>query len=304
MIQHHPEMEKQMMERSGIERFGRRQEAAGSQAASPRKYDRRGVVVRAEKIWPRSVIVASQLGLLGLLLALWEVGARVGLVDPFFWSYPSAIFQSGLQFASRWSALYDTWFTVFATLIGFVVGTLGGAAIGLSFWWSKNIAAIIEPYVVVFNAVPKLAFAPLIILIFGIGIGSKIALAIALTMVISILAAYSGVKAIDEDLVRMMYALGGRKYQIFLKAVVPSVMPWVISSMRVNIGMALTGTIVGEFVSSKYGLGKLIMYAGSTYDMALIWVGIIVLSTVAVLMYATVTWLERVLLRGIHATAG
>jgi NitT/TauT family transport system permease protein len=233
---------------------------------------------------------------------LWEIGARVGWVDPFFWSQPSAIWSAGVTFVTRWSALYDTWFTVSSTLIGFVVGTAGGAAIGLSFWWSRNIAEIFEPYVIVFNAVPKLAFAPLIILIFGIGIASKIALSIALTIVIAILAAYSGVKAVDEDLVRMMYALGGRKYQIFFKAVVPSVLPWVISSMRINIGLALAGTIVGEFVSSKYGLGKLIMYAGSTYDMSLIWVGIIVLSTVAVLMYGVVSRLERVLLRGVHAS--
>lgn len=292
-----------MAEQTRAGEIGKSDELPGRSPALPRKYAGRGVVVKTEKAWPQSVIAVCQVALLGSLVGLWELGAHTGFVDPFFWSHPSAIWDSGVQFAQRWSSLYDTWFTVSATLIGFVVGTIGGAAIGLSFWWSKNVAAIVEPYVVVFNAVPKLAFAPLIILIFGIGIGSKIALAIALTMVISILAAYSGVKAIDDDLVKMMYALGARKYQIFLKAVVPSVMPWVISSMRINIGMALAGTIVGEFVSSKYGLGKLIMYAGSTYDMALIWVGIIVLSTVAVLMYAVVAWLERVLLRGFHATA-
>jgi NitT/TauT family transport system permease protein len=268
----------------------------------PRK-PRRGVVVRVEKRWPRLVILGCQFGILAGILLLWELGARTGWVDPFFWSQPSAIWSAGVVFVTRWSALYDTWFTVSSTLIGFIVGTLAGAAIGLSFWWSRNMAEIFEPYVIVFNSVPKLAFAPLIILIFGIGIASKIALSIALTIVITILAAYSGVKAVDEDLVRMMYALGGRKYQIFFKAVVPSVLPWVISSMRINIGLALAGTIVGEFVSSKYGLGKLIMYAGSTYDMSLIWVGIIVLSTVAVLMYGVVSWLERVLLRGVHASA-
>jgi NitT/TauT family transport system permease protein len=262
---------------------------------------RRGVVVRVEKRWPRVVILACQFGLLAGTLVFWELGVRAHWIDPFFWSQPTAIWTSCVRFVSRWSSLYDTWFTVSSTLIGFVVGTTAGAAIGLCFWWSRNIADIFEPYVVVFNSVPKLAFAPLLILIFGIGISSKIALSIAVTMVISILAAYSGVKAIDEDLVRMMYALGAKKYQIFFKAVVPSALPWVISSMRINIGLALAGTIVGEFVSSKYGLGKLIMYAGSTYDMALIWVGIIVLSTVAVLMYCAVSWLERFLLRGVHA---
>jgi NitT/TauT family transport system permease protein len=262
---------------------------------------RRGIVVRVEKRWPRAVILACQFGLLAAVLVFWEFGVRARWIDPFFWSQPTAIWASGISFVSRWSSFYDTWFTVSSTLIGFTVGTTAGAAIGLSFWWSRNVADIFEPYVVVFNSVPKLAFAPLLILIFGIGISSKIALSIAVTMVISILAAYSGVKAIDDDLVRMMYALGARKYQVFFKAVVPSVLPWVISSMRINIGLALAGTIVGEFVSSKYGLGKLIMYAGSTYDMALIWVGIIVLSTVAVLMYVVVSWLERFLLRGVHA---
>ena len=270
-------------------------------AVGPGRPAPRGIVVRVEKRWPRPLILACQFGLLFAVIVCWEAGVRAHWIDPFFWSQPSAIWASGLKFVSRWSSFYDTWFTVSSTLTGFVVGTLAGAAVGLSFWWSRNLAAIFEPYVIVANSVPKLAFAPLIILIFGIGISSKIVLSIAVTMIISILAAYAGVKAIDEDLVRMMYALGARKHQVFLKAVVPSVLPWVISSMRINIGLALAGTIVGEFVSSKYGLGKLIMYAGSTYDMALIWVGIIVLSTVAVLMYVAVSWLERVLLRGVHA---
>lgn len=270
-------------------------------AVGPGRPAPRGIVVRVEKRWPRPLILACQFGLLFAVIAFWEAGVRAHWIDPFFWSQPSAIWATGLKFVSRWSSLYDTWFTVSSTLTGFVVGTLAGAAVGLSFWWSRNLAAIFEPYVIVANSVPKLAFAPLIILIFGIGISSKIVLSIAVTMIISILAAYAGVKAIDEDLVRMMYALGARKHQVFLKAVVPSVLPWVISSMRINIGLALAGTIVGEFVSSKYGLGKLIMYAGSTYDMALIWVGIIVLSTVAVLMYVAVSWLERFLLRGVHA---
>lgn len=271
---------------------------------APRRTEkRRGVIVPSERLWPRPAIVAIQAALLLAVIAGWEAGARAGYVDPFFWSQPSQIWEAAIKFVGGGSALRDTWFTVGATIAGFTVGTLGGAAIGLSLWWSRNAAAVVEPFVVVFHAVPKLAFAPLIILLFGIGIASKIALAIALTAVISILAALSGVRAIDQDLVRMMYAMGARRHQVFLKVVVPATLPWVISSMRINIGLALAGTIVGEFVSAKAGLGKLIMYAGATYDMALIWVGIIILSGVAVAMYGVVGWLERRFLRGMHANA-
>ena len=261
----------------------------------------RGVVVPTERRWPRARIALTQIGLLALALALWEGGVRAGRIDPFFWSQPSAIYRTAVVFVSQGSALHDTWFTVSATIAGFLVGTVSGAAVGLAFWWSRNVSAVLEPFVIVFHAVPKLAFAPLIILVFGIGIGSKVALAVALTMVISILAAHAGVKAVDEDLVRLMYTLGASRWQVFTKVVVPSGMPWIISSMRINIGMALAGTIVGEFVSSQHGVGKLILYAGSTYEMALIWVGISVLSAVAVAMYAAVIWLERILLRGVRA---
>jgi NitT/TauT family transport system permease protein len=261
----------------------------------------RGVVVRTEQRWSGPRIALTQAAILGLALAAWEGGVRAGRIDPFFWSQPSAIYRTAVVFFTQGSALYDTWFTVSATLAGFLIGTAAGAAIGLGFWWSRNVSAVFEPFVIVFHAVPKLAFAPLIILLFGIGISSKIALAIALTMVISILAAHGGVKAVDEDLVRLMYTLGASRWQVFTKVVVPSSMPWIISSMRINIGMALAGTIVGEFVSSQHGLGKLILYAGSTYEMALIWVGIIILSAVAVGMYAAVVRLERVLLRGMRA---
>ncbi len=261
---------------------------------------RRGVVIPEERRWPVLTLLLLQLASLTTLLGTWEFGVRAGLIDPFFWSSPSLILRSAIIFFSKGSALYDTWFTFSATLAGFVVGSSLGAVIGLSLWWSVNAAALVEPYIVVINAVPKLAFAPLIILIFGIGIGSKIVLAIALTFVVTTLAAYAGVREVDPDLVRLAYSLGGRRWNVFVSVIVPSALPWVISSLRINIGLALAGTIVGEFVSSRYGLGKMILYAGSTYDMGLIWVGIIILSALSVALYYVVLWLERALLRGMH----
>jgi NitT/TauT family transport system permease protein len=261
---------------------------------------RRGVVIPEVRRWPAGTLALVQIALATTLLAGWQGGVAAGVIDPFFWSSPLLIFHSFVLFFSTSAAFYDTWFTFSATIVGFVAGSALGSAIGLALWWSVNAASIVEPYIVMINAVPKLAFAPLIILIFGIGIGSKIVLAIALTFVVTALAAYAGVRAVDPDLVRLAYSLGGKRRNVFVSVIVPSALPWIVSSLRINVGLALAGTIVGEFVSSRYGLGKMIMYAGSTYDMGLIWVGIIVLSALSMALYYTVLWLERTLLRGMH----
>ncbi|MCJ2544113.1 ABC transporter permease [Thermostichus vulcanus] len=258
-----------------------------------------GRTLPRERIWPQWVIWNCQVSLVVLLLASWEIGVRMEWIDPFFWSSPSAILDTALIFIRRGDAFIDTWFTFRSTILGFIFGTLGGAIVGLSFWWSRNYSAIFEPFILIFHAIPKLALGPLVILVFGMGLASKVAMAIALTIVVSILNTYSGVQAVDGDLIRLMYSLGANRWQVFTKVVIPSAMPWIISSLRVNIGLALAGAIVGEFISSQYGLGRKILYAGSTYDIALIWVATIVLSTLAMVMYWLVIQLEKWLLKGV-----
>jgi NitT/TauT family transport system permease protein len=259
---------------------------------------RSGVVIANEKPWPRAAIWALQLLIFVSIVGGWELGAQLGYIDPFFWSSPSRIAKAFVTVFNEGTVFFDTWFTFSATVVGFVAGSLLGGVIGLSLWWSINAAAVVRPYIVVFNAVPKIALGPLIILIFGIGIASKIALAIAFTSVITALAAYAGVLAVDDDLVKLTLSLGGRRRDVFFKVVVPSCLPWIASSLHINIGLALAGAIAGEFISSQYGLGKIIMYAGATYDMALIWVGIIILALLATGLYAVVTWAEHKLMKG------
>lgn len=249
--------------------------------------------------WPAWQLAVARLLLIGLVIGLWEASARLGWIDPFFWSSPSAILRTAWVFVRQGTALTDTWFTFRSTLLGFAAGTAAGAVIGLSFWWSRNYARLFEPFVVAFHSMPKLALGPLVILVFGMGPASKVAMAVAPTVAVSILTAYSGVHAVDPDLERLMYSLGASRWQVFTRVVVPSVLPWVVSSLRVNIGLALSGAIVGEFISSQHGLGRLILYAGQTYDIALIWVGVLILSALSMVMYAAVGWLEGRLLRGV-----
>ena len=251
-----------------------------------------------QRDWPTWALLATQLGILIGALSLWEIGARAGWIDKFFWSQPSAIANTmGIFFASG-DAWVDISFTFRSTILGFLIGTTAGSLLGLSFWWSRNYAAVVQPYVICLESIPKLALAPLIILVFGIGLTSKVVIAIALTIVVSTLTTYAGVKALDPDGEKLFYSLGASRWQVFRKLVVPFCMPWIISVLRVNIGLALTGAIVGEFISSQHGLGRTIFYAGSTYEIALVWVAVFVLSVLAVLMYVAVSWLENVLRKG------
>ena len=253
-----------------------------------------------QKDWPTWALIAVQIGILAGIIALWEIGARAGWIDAFFWSQPSAIFNTLMIFFTTGDAWTDIGFTFRSTIFGFLIGTAAGSLFGLSFWWSRNYAAVVQPYVICLESIPKLALAPLIVLVFGIGLPSKVAVATALTLVVSTLTTYAGVKALDADGEKLFYSLGATRMQVFRKLVVPSCMPWVISVLRVNIGLALTGAIVGEFIASQHGLGRAILYAGQTYDIALVWVAVLVLSTLAVVMYAAVSWLESTLRKGVR----
>jgi NitT/TauT family transport system permease protein len=251
-----------------------------------------------QKDWPLWLIATVQIGILLAAIALWQWGADNGWIDGFFWSKPSAVYATMLKFFAGGQAWTDIGYTFRSTIFGFFLGTASGSLIGLSFWWSRNYAAIAQPYLICFHSLPKLALAPLVILIFGIGLASKVAIATALTIIVSALTTYAGVKALDPDQERLFYSLGASRMQVFRKLVVPFCLPWIISVLRVNIGLALTGAIVGEFIAAQHGLGRAILYAGNTYDIALVWVASLVLSTLAVAMYGAVSWIERVLRKG------
>lgn len=265
-------------------------------AAPPR---RKSNTLKYEMNQPKPWIVnVGRCALFLLVLLVWEAGARWGFINPFFWSQPAEIARtwwSGVQSGTVWQ---DTLYTFRSTVIGFFLGTAGGTLLGLSFWWSKYYARIFEPFIIMFEAMPKLALAPIVVLVFGIGIGSKIAMGFAITIVITTLTTYNGVRSVDKDLVRMVYSLGASRLQAFRKVIVPTAIPAMISALRINIGLALTGAIVGEYIGSERGLGRMIFYAGQTYEISLIWANIFNLSLLSMLLYFLVGRLEAFLLQG------
>lgn len=233
-----------------------------------------------------------------LIVVAWEVLTRIKVIDPYYFSSPWLIMQTAIKAWTAGSLATDIAFTASATIIGFIVGVTLGALIGLSTWWSRVYGNILEPYLVTFNAVPKLALAPVLIIILGIGFQSKIALAIAMCIVPTAIAAYSGVQSVDVDMETLLFSLGAKRRHVFTKVVVPWALPWIVSSLRINIGLALAGTIVGEFVASQAGVGRMILYAGQVMDINLVWVGVVVLSILAIVMYWGVSAFEKYVLKG------
>ena len=243
------------------------------------------------------LINAWRWGLLVALILLWEVGSRLGWIDAFFFSRPSEIWQTAVAKWESGALWRDIVYTGASTLSGFVLGTIVGSALGLAFWFSRPVAMVAEPWLIVLNALPKLALAPVMVIWFGIGFTSKVVLAFLMTVVVSAMSAYGGVQAVDPALETLLMSLGARRRQIFARLVFPSALPSIITGLRVNIALAMAGAIVGEFIASDRGLGRMIVYAGTIFDLKLVWVGVVVLSIVSVLMYAGVVLLEKLLMR-------
>lgn len=227
------------------------------------------------------------------IFAGWEFFSRIGWLDSYYWSSPSLILKTAAIQMTQGTLLSDILYTSGSTLFGFLAGTFVGSAIGLSFWWSKTYAGISEPYLIIFNALPKLALGPVLVIMFGIGFSSKVVLAFLMTVVASSLSAFSGVKSVDPAMETLLYSLGAKRRQVFTKVVVPWSMPWIISCLRINIALALAGSIVGEFIASDKGVGRMIIYAGTILNINLVWVGVFVLSILSIIMYWGVVLFEK-----------
>lgn len=243
-----------------------------------------------------AVIHLWRWGLLLALIVAWELFSRLRLLDPFFFSCPSEILHTAILKWQSGQLPRDIAYTAASTLLGFTLGTVIGSLLGLLFWFSRPVALVAEPWLIVLNALPKLALAPVLVIVFGIGFSSKVILSFLMTVVVAAMSAYGGVQAVDPALHTLLVSLGASRRQIFMQLVVPSAMPSVITGLRVNIALAMAGSIVGEFIASDRGLGRMIVYAGTIFDLKLVWVGVIVLSAVSVLMYGAVVLLEKALL--------
>jgi NitT/TauT family transport system permease protein len=225
--------------------------------------------------------------------AAWEIGVRAGWISAFLVGSPFGIFALGYKMIASGELLSDTWYTLFEAILGFVIGTIAGSLLGLALWYSVFVARLVEPFIVAINSVPKIALAPIVVLWFGTGLVSKVALSVSLTAIVALIAAYQAAKDADVDLQSLLISMGADKHQVFFKAVVPSTLPAIIATFRINVGFGLVGAVVGEFISSQRGLGHLIYTASSLYDLNTVWVGLFTLMIMGFVLYYVIDIIER-----------
>ncbi len=241
------------------------------------------------------LILLTQIAILVCFLALWEILANFGIIDSFIMSQPSRILNTFFNLTSN-DLLMHIWVTTYETIIGFLIGTLLGTLIAIILWWSDFIAKVSEPFLVVLNSLPKVALGPVIIIWVGAGTPAIIVMAIAISLIVTILENLNGFMKTDKDIIKMAKTFNASKFQILTKVVIPANLSTFINSLKVNIGLSLVGVISGEFLVSKAGLGYLIVYGGQVFKLDLVMTSVLILGIVAGLMYASVLLLEKIIL--------
>ena len=237
-------------------------------------------------------ILVYQTLLVTALFGLWELLVRTNTLPVYLYGQPSGILAKAHLLLTEGDLLTHVGATAFASVVGFLLGTTLGSAVGLLMWLSKTAALVLRPVIVAINGVPKIALAPLIVVWVGVGLGAKVAIAASLTFIVALISVYQGTQEVDDDLVKLMRSLGAKPLTIWTKVIVPGATPWILSTMRLNIGFAMIGAVVGEYISSKMGLGYLIYNAGALYDLNTVFVGIFCLMALALVLDAVLGRIE------------
>lgn len=241
----------------------------------------------------RLAVLAVQLALVIALFWLWEFAADQKWIDPFIMSQPSrmwATFISLIESGALW--LHIGW-TVGETAIGFLAGTLGGVLVAVLLWWSDFLARVLDPYLVILNATPKVALGPIFIVWLGNGIPAILVMALAVSIIVTILMIHSGFREVDENKIKLLQTFGATRWQVLTKVILPASVPTIVAALKVNVGLSLVGVIVGEFLVSKAGLGYLIVYGGQVFQLSLVMTSVVILIAVAALLYWLVARFER-----------
>lgn len=243
----------------------------------------------------RRTIRFWQIALVLALFLLWELTTRLGLSDGFLISSPSRMAATLWQLCRSGDVLVHVGVSCLETVVGFLSGTLLGTLVAVAMWWSDTLARILDPYLVVLNALPKTALGPIFIVWMGAGMGSIIAMTLAISLIVTILNMYVGFLSTDAEKLRLMRSLGASRGQILWMLVFPANFPTLFNTLKVNVGLSWVGVIMGEFLVSRAGLGYLIVYGSQVFNMDLVMTSVLILALAAVAMYRLVLLLEKLL---------
>jgi NitT/TauT family transport system permease protein len=268
-----------------------------------------GVTLREPGALQRRLLVNGlRLLLLVVIIGGWELGARLCVatkeafgIDPFFWGQPSGVWAQLVTWVRDGTSQGPLWEQIAVTLeeaiIGFAIGVVLGVVFGIVLGRNHFLADVLGPYIKAANSIPRVMLAPLFLIGFGLGIQSKVALAVVLVFFIVFFNAFQGVREVDRNLLANARILGASNRQLSMHVIIPSALSWILASLHVSFAFALVGAVVGEFIGGIQGVGLMVQVAGANFNANGVFAAIVILAVVALVAEAGVTWLENRLVR-------
>ena len=244
----------------------------------------------------QNTVLFWRVGILVAFLGLWEVAGRLNWIDPFFYAMPSTIVGRLYEWITEGTSEGPLWYHLLVTMeeamLGFLTGSVAGILAGIALGRNRMASDIFSIYIKVINSIPRVVLAPIFIMLFGLGLASKVALAFVMVFFVVFHNAFQGVREADRAMIANARILGASDWQVTRSVIVPSAMSWIFASLHVSFGFAIIGAIVGEFVGSRYGIGLLINVAKGSFDAAGMYAAIVIVMVVALVAEYLMTMIE------------
>lgn len=256
-------------------------------------YSKEFLAYKKRNVWNKVLVVSIQIALLVLFVVLWEVLAKTGAINVFITSSPSRIWATIKDLVSSKTLFTHIGVTLYEATLGFLIATFVGAIIAIILWWNETIRKVLDPYIVVINSLPKIALGPILIVWVGIGTKAIVAMDILIMIVITIISMLNSFTSCDQGKIMLMQSMRANKFQILFKLILPNSLCDFISVLKINVGLTWVGTIMGEYLASKAGLGYLIVYGGQVFKLDLVMASTVILCVLAAIMYFIVAFVEK-----------
>ena len=237
-------------------------------------------------------ILLIQIALLVFFFGLWELLAKTEVIDSFITSSPSRMLRMLGQLL-RQDLFKHIGITLLECICGFTIATVLGTVIAVLLWWSRRLRKVLEPYIVVLNALPKIALGPVIIIWLGAGYKAIIMMTVLICIIVTIMSVLSGFMACEEEKILLMRSMGAGRLRILFTLILPSSLPNLLAVLKINVGLSWVGVIMGEYLVSGAGLGYLIIYGGQVFKLDLVMTSTVILCLLAALMYLAVALAEK-----------
>lgn len=238
-------------------------------------------------------ILITQILISLFFLLIWEILSKYKIINPFIFSSPSRIIKTIINLFKSNNLINHIWVTSYEVIISFLITTFLSLIISIILYRSEFLSKVFDPYLTMLNSLPKVALGPIIIIWVGANIKSIILMSILISLIVSIQTIYNGFVNTDKNKIKLLHTFGATKTDILFKAVIPSNYSVILNTLKINISMCLIGVIMGEFLTSKAGIGYLILYGSQVFNLDLVMSGIIILVILSIILYKFTKYMEK-----------